>query len=140
MEVERFPFVVVNPELGPSHALPYMPIILAYRQRQVTATGLVDSGSTLNVLPYGLGLELGLVWDKQTISVPLTGNLKDSEAKAIVLMGRVGNFAPVRLAFAWTRNERVPLILGQANFFMEFDVCLFRSRWTFEIRPKSTHG
>jgi hypothetical protein len=139
-EAERFPFVMVNPDLGPSHALPYMPIVLEYRQRQITVIGLVDSGSTLNVLPYGLGLELGLVWDKQSISVPLTGNLKDSEASAIILMGRVGGFAPVRLAFAWTRNERVPLILGQANFFMEFDVCLFRSRWAFEVRPKSMQG
>ncbi len=60
---ERFPFVVVDPSLGPSHALPYVPIVLEYGQRQI--------------------------------------------------------------------------ILGQANFFMEFDVCLFRSRWTFELRPKT---
>ena len=79
----------------------------------------------------------GAVWDRQTISVPLTGNLADFEARAILLSGRVGQFPPVRLAFAWTRNERVPLILGQANFFMEFDVCLFRSRWTFEVRPRT---
>ena len=137
VEAERFPFAVVDPALGPSHALPYMPIVLEYGQRRVTAKGLVDSGSTLNVLPYELGLQLGAVWDRQTISVPLTGNLADFEARAILLSGRVGQFPPVRLAFAWTRNERVPLILGQANFFMEFDVCLFRSRWTFEVRPRT---
>lgn len=137
VEAERFPFVVVDPSLGPSHALPYVPIVLEYGQRQVTAKGLVDSGSTLNVLPYELGLELGAEWDRQTISVPLTGNLADSEARAILMSGRIGRFPSVRLAFAWTRNERVPLILGQANFFMEFDVCLFRSRWTFEVRPRT---
>ena len=29
-----------------------------------------------------------------------------------------------------------PLLLGQVNFFMEFDVCLFRSGGSFEVRPK----
>jgi hypothetical protein len=29
------------------------------------------------------------------------------------------------------------LILGQTNFFMEFDVCFYRSHLEFEIRPKS---
>jgi hypothetical protein len=137
LKAERFPFVAVGPSLGPSHALPYVPIVLEYGQRQVTTRGLVDSGSTLNVLPYELGLRLGAEWDRQTISVPLTGNLADSEARAILVSGRIGGFPPVRLAFAWTRNERVPLILEQANFFMEFDVCLFRSRGTFKVRPRT---
>jgi hypothetical protein len=105
-------------------------------QKQIEAKGLVDSGSTLNVLPYDVGVKLGFEWEHQTIPVPLTGNLRESEARAVLLWGRVGNFPPVRLAFAWTQNAHVPLILGQANFFMEFDVCLFRSRWAFEVRPK----
>ena len=100
LEAERYPFVVVDPSLGPSHALPYLPIVLDHGQRQVATKGLVDSGSTLNVLPYELGLQLGAVWDRQTISVPLTGNLADSEAKAILLSGRIGRFSPVLLAFA----------------------------------------
>jgi hypothetical protein len=28
------------------------------------------------------------------------------------------------------------LILGQTNFFMEFDVCFFRSQLIFQIHPK----
>ena len=28
------------------------------------------------------------------------------------------------------------MILGQVNFFMEFDVCFFRSQAAFEINPK----
>jgi len=30
------------------------------------------------------------------------------------------------------------LILGQANFFFEFEVCFFRARSEFEIRPKQS--
>jgi hypothetical protein len=30
----------------------------------------------------------------------------------------------------------VAMILGQVNFFMEFDVCFFRSQAAFEVTPK----
>ncbi|TRU46415.1 MAG: hypothetical protein EWV49_17045 [Microcystis aeruginosa Ma_QC_Ch_20071001_S25] len=45
----------------------------------------------------------------------------------------IGNLEPVRLAFAWAQVSQVPLILGQTNFFREFDVCFQRSRCTIEI-------
>ncbi|NER98249.1 MAG: hypothetical protein F6J86_31225 [Symploca sp. SIO1B1] len=41
------------------------------------------------------------------------------------------------LAFAWTSSLKAPLILGQTNCFMEFDVCFYRSKMEFEIKPKS---
>ncbi|HSB73192.1 MAG TPA: hypothetical protein VLH58_01745 [Candidatus Methylomirabilis sp.] len=135
---ERFTYVEVDPSLGSASALPYVPIILGYGEREMSASGLVDSGATLNVLPYDLGLRLGAVWEQQTVPVPLAGNLVDSEARAIVQRGTVGRFAPVRLAFAWTRSNRVPVILGQVNFFLEFDVRFSRSRFFFDITPKDT--
>ncbi len=49
---------------------------------------------------------------------------------------RASLFPMVSLAFAWTQATDVPLILGQANFFFEFDVCFFRARSEFEICPK----
>ena len=49
----------------------------------------------------------------------------------------VGEFEPVQLAFAWTQAMNVPLILGQVNFFMEFNICFYRSQLQFEISPKS---
>ncbi len=32
----------------------------------------------------------------------------------------------------------VPLLLGQANFFIEFDVCFYRSQKVFEVTPKKS--
>ncbi len=136
MNSKRFPYVEVNPSLGPASALPYMPIKLSYGEEETTASALVDSGAALNVLPYSLGLRLGAVWERQTVPVKLSGNLATSEARALLLTGRVADFAPVRLAFAWTRSDSVPVILGQVNFFMEFDVSFSRSRLLFEIRRK----
>jgi hypothetical protein len=51
--------------------------------------------------------------------------------------GIVGALPSARLVFAWTRAPSVPVILGQVNFFMEFDVCFYRSRSLFEVKSKS---
>ena len=32
----------------------------------LAVVGLLDTGSTVNILPYPLGLQLGLVWEQQT--------------------------------------------------------------------------
>jgi len=94
-------------------------------------------GSYINVLPYRLGLELGAIGEPQGQSLRLSGNLAQCEARPLIVSGVFSSFAPVRLVFAWTRAENIPLILGQVNFFMEFDVCFYRSQQAFERRPKS---
>jgi hypothetical protein len=100
--------------------------------------GLLDTGVTVNVLPYRIGLELGAVWEPQGPSLRLSGNLTQFEARALVISAVVSCFAPVRLVFAWTQADNVPVILGQVNFFMEFDVWFYRSQQAFELRPEST--
>jgi hypothetical protein len=55
----------------------------------------------------------------------------------LIVSAQVGKFDLVRLAFAWTQSGDVPVILGQVNFFMEFDVCFYRSQQAFEVRPKA---
>jgi hypothetical protein len=114
-------------------ALPNIPIILSYQNRTISADALLDTGATVNVLPYGMGIELGAVWEEQTVRLPLAGNLIQVEARGLFVNVRVGNLEAARLAFAWTNSSQVPLILGQTNFFREFDVCFQRSRHTIEI-------
>ena len=105
--------------------------------QEVATIGLLDTGAAINVLPYSIGLQLGFDWDQQTKSVELSGNLASVEARVVVATAVVGRFAPVRLAFAWAKTDAMSVILGQVNFFLEFDACFFRSRAVFEIRPKS---
>jgi len=133
---QRFSFVEIDSSLGSASALPYAPITLELGGNVAAVSALVDSGAALSVLPYDVGIQLGAVWEQQTIPVQLAGNLTDSDARAILVTATIGQFAPVRLAFAWTRNNQVPVILGQVNFFMEFDVCFFRSQSAFEIKLK----
>jgi hypothetical protein len=134
---ERFGYTEADATLGEASLLPQLPIILQHGDRSATVSGLLDTGATVSVLPYDLGVELGAVWEEQTIPLRLTGNRARYEARALIVSAVVGRFAPVRLAFAWSRADSVPLILGQVNFFLEFDVCFYRSRRTFELRPKA---
>ena len=77
---------------------------------------MLDTGATVNVLPYLLGIELGCIWERQTTTLNLTGNLAQYEARVLLLQVTIAQFEPVRLVFAWTKSVQVPLILGQVNF------------------------
>jgi hypothetical protein len=132
---QQFPYVPRDPSLGQASLAPLLPLTLIGAQ-SVTTSALVDSGAAVNVLPYSLGVQLGFDWDRQTQSVELSGNLAAVEARVVVLSALVGSFPPVRLAFAWARTDAVSVILGQVNFFLEFDVCFFRSRAVLEVRPR----
>jgi hypothetical protein len=90
----RFPFTSVNPVLGEAGFRPFLPVALTYSDRVVMAEGLLDTGAMVNVLPYEIGLELGLVWSQQKIPLELAGNLAQSEARAVVLQVVVGQFEP----------------------------------------------
>ncbi len=136
----RFPYAA--PEAGSfdGSLLPHLPITLSRETYVLAASGLLDTGSAVNVLPYATGHQLGLSWEEQTTPVRLTGNIERLPARGVIVTGRVATFPPVELAFAWTRSTEVSVILGQVNFFMEFDVCFFRSRSAFEVSPKDKAG
>jgi hypothetical protein len=133
---QQFPYVPRDPSLGTASLAPMLPLTL-FEGHSLATSGLVDSGAAVNVLPYTLGVQLGFDWTKESRSIQLSGNLAAVQARVIVLSAVVGSFPPVRLAFAWTQTDAVSVILGQVNFFMEFDVCFFRSRGLFDVRPKT---
>jgi hypothetical protein len=56
-------------------ALPTIPLTLSYANFSVSVNALLDSGSTVNLLPYDIGLQLGANWEEQTVRLPLAGNL-----------------------------------------------------------------
>lgn len=132
----RFPFLSIGSARGEAFLMPVLPLELRHSSGEIIqAHGLLDSGATVNVLPYSLGIRLGAVWEAQTTRVQLTGNLAAHEARALLLEARVADFPPARLVFAWSRSDTVPVLLGQMNFFDHFDVCFHRSRLEFEVEP-----
>ncbi|MFM9265389.1 hypothetical protein [Tychonema sp. BBK16] len=132
----RFQYSTNDPSQDEFDSLPRIPLILHHNNQRVEVVGLVDSGATVNVLPYQIGIQLGLVWDDSKAIIRLAGNIGNQPAMPVFLIAEIGDFAPVRLAFAWTKSDSVSLILGQTNFFLEFDVHFYRSRLEFDIEPK----
>jgi hypothetical protein len=135
-DAQRFPYTINDKDWGEASLMPYLPITLRSGDRSANVSALVDSGATVNVLPYSIGQQLGLDWEEQTIPVALSGNLQRLEAKGIVLMAEVSRFSAVKLVFAWVKSDDMPVLLGQTNFFMEFNVYFYRTQQMFEIQPK----
>lgn len=133
----RLKYSTTDPSQDEFDSLPRVPLILRSGRQAVEAVGLVDSGATVNVLPYDVGVQLGAVWEDRRANVRLAGSFGDQVAMPLFAMAEIGDLPAVRLAFAWIQRSDVPLILGQTNFFMEFDVCFYRSKLEFEVRPKS---
>lgn len=132
-----FKYSTTSPSQNEFDSLPRIPLVLRRGDQIVQAFGLVDSGATINVLPYEMGLQLGGAWDESKAIIQLAGNLSSQPAMPLFATPEIGEFAPVKLAFAWVNRPNTPLILGQTNFFMEFDVSFYRSKLEFEIKPKS---
>jgi hypothetical protein len=80
---ERFPFVERDLNLGAASLAPFLPLTLV-GATSVSVSGLLDTGATVNVLPYAVGEQLGAVWEQQTTPVTLSGNLATCEARAVI--------------------------------------------------------
>jgi len=134
----RFKYSTTDPSQDEFDSLPRLPLVLRANSQSVEVVGLMDSGAMINVLPYDVGTQLGAVWDDRKANIRLAGTLGSLNAMPLSVTAQVGEFAPVRLAFAWVKSTNVPLILGQTNFFMEFDVCFYRSKLEFDVTPKTS--
>jgi len=69
------------------------------------------------------------------------GSLGQFEARALMVIGshpQITGNSGVQLVFAWTQAENAPVIFGQMNFFLEFDVCFYRSQSVFEVNAKAS--
>jgi hypothetical protein len=116
--------------------MPRLKLALTYRGTTVDALGLLDTGSTVNVLPYSVGLALKAVWTAQPRIPELSGSLSNVEVRALDAFAfhpQLTLDAPVHLVFAWAQSDQVPIIWGQMNFFLVFNVCFYRAQNAFEV-------
>lgn len=125
---------------APHILMPLLPLMFAIEGAIIDSLALVDSGSTVNVLPYSIGLSLGAVWENQPIQMQLTGSLSRFEARGLFVYVTIPSVTQdlfMRQLFAWTKAEIARPILGQTNFFDEFDVCFFKSETFFDVTWKN---
>jgi hypothetical protein len=133
----RFKYSTADPRQDEFDSLPRLPLTLHLNDQSVEVVGLVDSGATINIMPFDVGDKLHAVWDENAATIQLGGMLGDMNAMPLFVTANIGDLEPVRLAFAWVKSNHAPLILGQTNFFMEFEICFYRSKLEFEIKPKT---
>jgi len=133
----RYPYSRIPSRSSLIRVRPLLPLTLEYRQKQRDVTGLLDSGADVSVLPFEIGIALGLDWESQRLSINLGGNLGRYEARIVVVSANVGNTAPALLVFGWTQAPNVPIILGQANFFKRYNVHFFGADEYFEIERRT---
>jgi hypothetical protein len=69
----RFQYSTTSPIQNEFDSLPRLTLLLHRADRRIEGVGLVDSGATVNVLPYELGLQLGGVWDDRKAILTLKG-------------------------------------------------------------------
>jgi len=134
----RFPYVTASGTAsGKSELQPYLPICLFGRGMPIEAYGLVDSVRRQTFCPYGVGVNLGLNWSKGISCGPIKGAFACDQSRAANVLCKVGQFKSVNLIFAWVDSDDVPLILGQTDFFLFYNVCFFASEKAFEITLKN---
>jgi hypothetical protein len=133
---QRYPFIDRINGAGQTSTLPYLPITLSSGKNSIEVMALLDTGASVSVIPYEIGIQLGAIWENQTLIIPLGGNLAQSEARGLALLGTVSTFPSTQLVFAWSQSTEVPVILGHMNFFAEFNVCFYRHESAFELRPR----
>ena len=118
--------------------LPFLPIKIFGESSYLLVDALLDSGSTTNVLPFSLGIRLGLDWEK-AIPLTLAGNLARHQARAVRLSIQVREEALLESSFSWSSTDNVPVILGQTNFFQLYDVTFQGSQHRFTLLRQPDH-
>ena len=80
----RLPYTAVTDARGETALRPSLRPALSPSGPTAEASGLVDTGADVNVLPYALRVELGMVWDEQSPLTPPLGNLSRYEARVVL--------------------------------------------------------
>ncbi len=133
----RIPYSGIGNQFNEVSLMPRLPLSLSLGNQTVDVIGLIDSGASVNVLPYSIGIRLGADWNSQPPLSSLGGNLSVVEVRALAVTAYHPQITPsdgVELLFAWAKSDTSPIILGQINFFLQFDICFFRNEKVFEIQ------
>jgi hypothetical protein len=131
----RFPFVPFGSGGPVSDLTPLLPIRLERDQTSLDVVAIVDSGASVSVLPWSVGLRFGVDWDSLNVPCSVGGSAGGVPGKILAVYETVAPFPTVPLAFSWVKSDTIPIILGQTNFFLNFDMFFYRAQRYFEIQP-----
>ena len=139
--MSRFPYSKPQGMTGKPGVLPFIPLTLYFTHdgihitKHVTVPALIDSGSTVNVLPRDIGERFGLDWDEQRAVLASAGIVLGHPALAVPVFAKIPGLTPQQLLFAWSElsSENRRVLLGQTDFFDECYVDFRKPLGYFEI-------
>jgi len=122
----EFEYVVADRYLPDGDPRPLLPVTLHSRHNSVDTWGLLDIGADMNMMPFAIGMELGLSWERLAQEFELLSLAGSSPAKAVAVDLAIRPWPRLKMAFAWSTAIESVVILGQWNFFEMVDVCFSR--------------
>jgi hypothetical protein len=63
-----YPFIDRTNSTGQISTLPYFPLSLSNGSNSLEVMALLDTGASVSVIPDRIGIQLGAVWENQTLS------------------------------------------------------------------------
>jgi hypothetical protein len=128
MNYVSFPYQQIKEDLW----MPYAWVRLSFGRSYWDDWALIDSGAEVNVIPYKVGIGLGLSWDDWE-NGPTVGGSAAGQTKTVELTVNIGTFAQVPLTFCWFNHDKVKILFGQQNFFENFAVYFDWKRQEFKL-------
>jgi hypothetical protein len=65
VDAQKFPYKIIDGSPGMVDRMPYLSLKLSLNDQSLNAEGLLNTGASVNVLPYQLGTQLGLIWEDE---------------------------------------------------------------------------
>ncbi len=112
--------------------MPLLEVQLASVDEVIKTDALVDTGAFVNVIPYTMGLRLGLVWDECEVGPKIGGSIK-GETRKVELLVTIKGFPEFESSFCWLVHDDTRFLLGHEDFFQKFTVCFDSSNGNFSL-------
>lgn len=95
-------------------------ILVGPAEKEITVYMYIDSGADFTLIPYRLGLYIGLTRNQKKIKQiqGISGTIDVIYSQVDLTIGKIAFPAKI----VWAQTENVPLLLGRADVFDRFKV------------------
>lgn len=129
----EFPGKIIESEQFGTIWVPTVTVEIKYQESSLSCEMLVDAGAYLSMIPYQVGIELGLTISNDEVmeaggaggaSIPHVVKEVELQIGAYSIQSRIG----------WALTDEIPLLLGRLDVFDEFDIEFSQSRHKITFR------
>ena len=117
----EFPGRLIESEQFGTIWMPTATVEIKYQKLSLSCEMLVDTGAYLSMIPYQVGVELGLTISEDEILE--AGGAGGASIPHVVkeVEIQIGDYS-IHARIGWALTDEVPLLLGRLDVFDEFDI------------------